>query len=299
LQAILKVRPQNLPLSHFVERGLDAKIFYCQSPGPAENHEESPKRSTLGLDRKPNGKSQVQTSMKPRSGNTVGFTLIELLVVIAIIAILAAMLLPALAKAKKKSQQSVCVSNQKQIGVALVLYTGDNSDVLPRLADWNALGGQDGSYDFFVAATNRPLYNYQGNGQVFHCPSDHGDSYVAHPTPPGATCWSVFGNSYLVEWQGDAFGVEHPFGDVNSPANTSAGQSMKSSRIAVAPTTKVIQGDWTWHPNRGNTDDRSIWHNNRGQCYTVMLWGDSHVSAYSIPLSTPMDLPVSPVNSWW
>jgi prepilin-type N-terminal cleavage/methylation domain-containing protein len=237
--------------------------------------------------------------MKPNKYKNSGFTLIELLVVIAIIGILAALLLPALAKTKKKSLQVSCVSNQKQIGVALALYTSDNADTLPLLVNWNALGGQDGTYDCFVAATNRALYSYQGNGQIFHCPSDHGDSYAAHPTPPGANCWSVFGNSYLAQWKMESFGVKHPFGDINSPANTSAGQSMKSGDIAVAPTTKIIQGDWLWHPNRGNTEGRSVWHNNKGKSYTVMLWGDNHVSAFTIPLATPSDMPVSPTNQWW
>jgi prepilin-type N-terminal cleavage/methylation domain-containing protein/prepilin-type processing-associated H-X9-DG protein len=150
-----------------------------------------------------------------------GFTLIELLVVIAIIAVLAAMLLPALASAKQKAQATQCKSNLRQIGISKTLYSDDAEGRFPisgGVIYWNQTN----------AATYSPswmqqLISYAQNTNVYHCPSDR-------------------------KWFFSYFnGTRAAYVLANAPASV-------NSRRILFPSAHVLSGDTAWDSPTPNDD---------------------------------------------
>jgi len=163
-----------------------------------------------------------------------GFTLIELLVVIAIIAILASILFPVFARARENARRAACLSNLKQIGLGIQMYTQDYDEKLVSYAYPPSVQGDPGTYGWQVA-----LMPYVKSTQLFVCPSATKISTYASascdPTHVSTTSTGAGSYGYNYAFLGNytrADGIHNVLNDISLAAVTSPAETVMVNEIS-------------------------------------------------------------------
>lgn len=201
----------------------------------------------------------------PRSHKA--FSLVELLVSMLVVVVLIGLLIPALTGARAAGYRSVCATNQRQLGIAFVLYIGDNRETLPQYSlapeqsDWRYGGaavastGDSTSRPVMLDAV-RPINRYLGGARevsaafdsvmLFSCPADRG---VSERSPEAATrgaasilergtCFREFGTSY----RANPLLLDSEAADLSGPA-----RPLTLSDITANPSRLLLLGDAAWY----------------------------------------------------
>ena len=168
----------------------------------------------------------MRSDMQNQNRPAPAFTLIELLVVIAIIAILAAMLLPALAKAKARAYTTQCTSNLHQISLGQTMFSDDNNGFYPLSGGtipWNSI-----TPDAAGNSWMQQIFSYVQNTNVFHCPANN----LFPVAPAGATMVT--------------YAAQSPFNYFNGARAAyiaTTNQSALNSKSILFPVAHVVSGD--------------------------------------------------------
>lgn len=182
------------------------------------------------------------------SRRTSGFTLIELLVVIAIIAILASILFPVFAQAREKARAISCLSNAREVGLAVLMYVQDYDESYPEAFFWNDQGGTAGfAANGYLWSSQRCVQPYIKNLQIYSCPDDTFNSsglasiYTAgFPSNIQMVGLSYMANAITPAISGTMYGQTNPQGIFTGGAYYGTNDSATTDAGVPAPSDIVM-----------------------------------------------------------